>query len=105
MLEALRNTTLTRTTPELLAAFEILAMNLSTSNDLLSNLSQRVETLRQQCYSSRLGKMEIADTKSDVTTEYVAYDDSLSEVKTVILNHYACHQDVDYQINQTRSSY
>ena len=107
MLEALKNAT--HTTPELLAAFEILTMNLSISNDLLTNLSQRVETLRQHCYSSQLGKKGIADTKSDVATpECVAYEDSLSEVKTAILNHaelYACYQDVDYQINQTRSSY
>ena len=75
MLEALKNAT--HTTPELLTAFEILTMNLSTSNDLLSNLSQRVEALCQQCYSSRPSKMGIADTKSDVTTpECVPYEDS-----------------------------
>ena len=107
MLEALRNAT--HTTPELLAAFEILTTNVSASNELLSNLSQRVENLRQHCYSSRLNKTGITDIKSDVTTpECVAYEDSLFEVKSAILNHaelYACHQDVDYQINQTRSSY
>ena len=107
MLEALKNAT--HTTPELLAAFEILTTNLSTSNALLSNLSQRIETLRQSCYSSRLSKTKLADGESDVTTpECVAYEDSLFEAKSAILNHaelYACHQDVDYQINQTRSSY
>ena len=108
MLEALRNAT--HTTPELLAAFEILTRNLTASDTLLSNLSQRVENLRQSCHLSRLtSKIDIADSESNVTTpECVAYEESLFEVKSMILNHaelYACHQDVDYQINQTRSSY
>ena len=107
MLEALRNAT--HTTSEFLTAFEILTTNLTSSNELLSNLSQRVEKLRQNCYASRLRKMRISLSESDVTTpECVAYEDSLFEAKSAILNHaelYACHRDIDYQINQTRSSY
>ena len=104
MLEALKNAA--HTTPELLEAFTILAANLSTSNELLLNLSLRVENFRQGCYSIRLSNTETVDNVT--TPECVAYEDSLLEVKSAILNHaelYACHQDVDYQINQTRSSY
>ena len=107
MLEALRNAT--HITPELLAAFEILTTNLTVSNGLLSNLSQRVESLRQSCYSSRFGKTKVSDGDLDLTTpECAAYEDSLFEAKSAILNHaklYACHQDIDYQMNQTKSSY
>lgn len=110
MLEALRNAT--HTTPELIAAFEILMSNISSSNELLSNLSQRVEELRQKCISSRINnkRRTLSETEpAQITTsECEAYENGLSETKSAILSHaelYACYRDVDYQINQTKSSY
>lgn len=104
MLEALKNAA--HTTCTLNATFDTLTENLSASNELLLNLSSRVENSRQGCYSSRISNTKTADNVT--TPECVAYEDNLLEVKSAILNHtelYACHQDVDYQINQIRSSY
>ena len=109
MLEAFKNAS--STTVELEDAFSTLTNTLSESTEMLSNLSWRVEELRQRCYSSRVKNDRWSDaiTPGPVSTaEYEAYENGLSDVHLAILDHtelYACYGDVDYQVNGLRNSY
>ena len=109
MLEAFKNAS--STTVELEDAFSMLTNTLSESTEMLSNLSWRVEELRQRCYSSRVKSDRWSDaiTPNPVSTaECEAYENGLSDVHLTILDHtelYACYGDVDYQVNGLRNSY
>lgn len=109
MLEAFKNAS--STTVELEDAFSMLTNTLSESTEMLSNLSWRVEELRQCCYSSRVKSDRWSDaiTPDPVSTaECEAYENGLSDVHLAILDHtelYACYGDVNYQVNGLRNSY
>ena len=109
MLEAFKNAS--STTVELDDAFSMLTNSLSESTEMLSNLSWKVEELRQRCFSSRVKNDRWSDaiTPGPVSTaECEAYENGLSDVHLAILDHtelYACYGDVDYQVNGLRNSY